>query len=295
MIPEMFQYLTMNTDWGGAALPGTNPKTKYAAQVKQANAHALLTPNFQVKGETRMLLMYDLLREYPKRFPMERKFPLEGKHSRQIFKAFTGSKLDPNVVLDIVRNSELPRNLVTLQEDAQRFFAMTGGAMGAAQLRESDPGFYKDLQKKFNLQIGNEPVNAIKGLCLKRIRQMVAVAGLVQDPMMLVLNIEPEISPLEPEQQEKAKWLMDWLDQDDAQLAPMNLRHGVELLIQIHHDGHGTQGMALAFQQGMIQTAGTVPGAMAQMAGGAITGAMQNELHPPEKGKPVKKKPGAFK
>lgn len=291
-VADLMQMTSMNTDMAGGNLPGNNPKTKYGQQVKQANAHALFTPPLQIKAETRVALMTRLCIQYPKRFPVERTFMLKGKYSRDVGRTFDGSKLVNDVVLESVKDSELPRNTITKQEDMARFFAVVGGIAGYMDMAEKAPKKLQELEKLYNVQLDAEPIFEVNSLCLQRIRQMQQLAGLIDDPMILLLNVHPPVSEEEPSQILKAQVLADWLDQDDAQNAPQVLRDAVVGLIQIHKEGHGMLAMQQAFQQGQVQTAAAAPMAIGQMAHQAVSGTVS----PPPPPQPMGKgKPAAFR
>jgi hypothetical protein len=76
------------------------------------------------------------------------------------------------------------------------------------------------------------------------------------DPMVLLSAIRPPLSRFEPNQLDKARWLSDWLDTDEA-LSPENepLRMAVEMLIEAHFMFGAEIATALAGAAGMAQQA----------------------------------------
>lgn len=270
-------------------LPGVDNKTATGANITQAATNALYTPVLSVKGEIRRLIAEKLIKLYPKHFPVERYFPLGGKFQQHSGKFLKGTSLDTELLFEVVADSWNPRNSYIKRQDYAGFFQMVGGPEGWLAFKQADPDRCADIERTFDLEAQSETKNVAESLCFRRVRQMQAAAGVVQDPMTLVGvqpdvqvgpdgqplpsgqlvitgqgAIQPPVSQAEPAHGMKRKWLMEWLDSDDGLQAPMHLRAAVELLIQLHTQLDGQQGSILATQQGEIQVAGQQPQIVAQ-------------------------------
>lgn len=129
-------------------------------------------------------------------------------------------------------------------------FQMLGGAAGYVQLRATDPELCVEIQRIFNAKLESEPYDQIASLCQQRITQIQQVAELAPDPTLLTgLTIEPVMQQVvqigpgvidppiameEPAHNLKAKWLSEWLDEDQGQEAGPVLRGCVILLVRYH-------------------------------------------------------------
>lgn len=264
-----FAQLTSHvTDFSGG-LPNVNNRTATGAQITQANSNALFTPPLQVKGEVRKRIAEIVLDLYRTHFPTERYFPGKGKHSRQGGKFLSAANLTTDVRLEVVRDSELPRNDFIKREDYTAFFQMVGGGAGYVQLREMDPEFTAEMERTFGIDIKGESYDHIASLCTQRIDQMKPMAMMLPDPMMLLLLIQPPVTLFEPNHELKAKWFSEWLDEDEGQAAPPVLRQAVELLIQQHFVLFSETVAALAAVQGIANPQDEEGGEEGDKQGGA--------------------------
>lgn len=287
-----FAQLTSHiTDFTGG-MPGVKNSTATGAQITQANSNALFTPPLQVKGEVRKRIAEVVVELYRIHFPVDRPFPFKGKHGRQQYLYLNGADLSTDISFEVVRDSELPKNLFTKREDAAIFFQMLGGAAGYEQLQATNPDLLVELERLFNVQLKSETYDQVASLCQQRITQLRAVAevapdptvltGLLKDPMSGQLIpvgqgvIVPPVALEEPDHQLKYTWLSEWLDTDEGQTAGPVLRGAVILLINFHFQLATIQGSEQAFQMGQVQAAGAMPGAVA----GAVGGAVNNEVNP---------------
>lgn len=271
-----FAQLTSHiTDFSGG-LPNVNNRTATGAQITQANSNALFTPPLQVKGEVRQRIAEIVIDLYRQHFPAERPFAMKGRHGRMSYVHLSAANLDTDLQFEVVKDSELPRNNFIKREDYTAFFMMVGGGAGYVQLRETDPEFVAEMEDVFNIKIKGENYDHIASLCEQRISQMRTAAQMMPDPMVLLMMIQPPVTPYEPNHDTKAEWFSDWLDEDEGQQAPPALRAAVEMLIQQHLEFFTMQQSALAMAGGTIQTAGAMPGAI----GAAVGGRINNEINP---------------
>lgn len=287
-----FAQLTSHiTDFTGG-LPGVKNSTATGAQITQANSNALFTPPLQVKGEVRKRIAEITVELYRKHFPVDRPFAFKGKHGRMQYIYLNGADLSRDISFEVVRDSELPKNMFTKREDTAMFFQILGGAMGYANLQQSNPDLLVEMERIFNVQLKSEAYDQVASLCQQRITQLRQVAeiapdptiltGLLKDPLTGQLTpvgigvIDPPVALEEPDHDLKAKWLSEWLDTDEGQTAGPILRGAVILLINFHFQLAGIQGSEMAFQAGQVQAAGAAPGAIA----GAVGGAINNEVNP---------------
>lgn len=278
------------TDFSGG-LPGVKNSTATGAQITQANSNALFTPPLQVKADVRLRIAYitlDLYREY---FPVERPFPLKGRHGRLQYKYLSAANLSTDIQLEVVKDSELPKNLFTKREDYFAFLQMLGGAAGLQTMRELDPEFCLELERAFNVNLKSEAYDHVASLCQQRLVQLepfiqlvpdpVALTGLTPDPMGQLIQIgpgvlTPPIALEEPEHDLQAKWLSEWLVDDEGLSADPILRACVIAWIRYHFQLDGQQKGEIAFQMGAVQGAATMAGGMGEAMGGAAA----NEINP---------------
>jgi len=264
-------------------LPGVDNKTATGANITQAATNALYTPVLSVKGEVRRLVAEKLVKLYPKHFPVDRYFPLGGKHQKHSGKWLKGATLDTDLLFEVVADSWNPRNSYIKRQDYAGFVQLFGGVAGWMQARQLDPERVGDMERTFDLELDSETRNVAQSLCFRRVRQIQQAASIVQDPMQLVGvqpaidpqqptgltitgqgAIQPPVSQAEPGHAIKRQWLMEWLDSDDGLEAPMPVRGAVEVLIQLHTQLDGQHGAILAKQQGEVQVAQAQPGMEAQ-------------------------------
>lgn len=275
-----FAQLTSHiTDFTGG-MPGVKNSTATGAQITQANSNALFTPVLQMKGEVRLRIAQIVLALYRRHFPVERYFPLKGRYGRQQGRYLSGANLSTDITLEVVRDSELPRNSYTKREDYTTFLTLLGGVEGYKMARDADPEFVVELERAFNFPMKSETYNQIASLCQQRLQQMKTVAELVPDPTLVVMSINPPLAPEELNQELKAKWFAEWLDDDEGQRANPVLRMAVQLLIQQLFGGAVMQGAQIAAGMGAVAAAG---GAMAPAAPGGGEPAPGNKPKPHER------------
>lgn len=279
------------TDFSGG-LPGVKNSTATGAQITQSNSNALFTPPLQVKGEVRLRIAQIVVELYRIHFPVERYFPLKGKNGRQMGKYLSGADLSTDIQFEVVRDSELPRNMFTKREDYFAFFSMLGNAQGYEQLQQTNPELLVEIERVFNVTLNSEALNQMASLCQQRLDQLKQFVELVPDPTLLtglakdpttgmVIPIaegiiNPPIAEEEPDHDIAAKWLSEWLAEDEGQKAGPVMRGCVQLLIRYHFQIFGMQQAEIAFQMGSAQAAGAAPGAI----GAAMGGAINNEINP---------------
>ncbi|HWT01191.1 MAG TPA: hypothetical protein VN256_13160 [Pyrinomonadaceae bacterium] len=271
-------------------IPGVDNKTATGANITQAATDALYTPPLSVKGEIRQGIFERLIKLYPKHFPIDRQFPLGGKHSSHTGSFLVKADLCTDLVYEVVKDSWLPRNSYRKQQSYFGFFQLMGGIAGYLQARQMDAKRVADIERAFDLEMESDERNVAESLCFRRIRQMEQAANLIADPMMLVGvqpqvqvdpmsgqpvptgqlvvtgqgAIQPPISAAEPGHEVKRLWLMNWLDSDNGLKASPVLRQAVEILVALHHQLSGQQGQMIAMQQGQMQLAQQQPGMEAQ-------------------------------
>lgn len=255
-----FAQLTSHiTDFSGG-LPGVKNTTATGAQITQANSNALFTPILQVKGEVRLRIAQLVLSLYRRHFPIDRYFPLKGRYGRQSGKYLSGANLSTDIQLEVVRDSELPKNSHMKQQDYVAFLGLMGGFPGYDAAQKSNPDLVVDIERAFQFPAKSETFNQVASLCQQRLMQMKAVADMVPNPMAVLMAIQPPIVPEELNHDLKAKWFAEWLDEDEGQAANPVLRQAVQLLIQLLVMGAIQQGAALAAGAGAVASAGAAAG-----------------------------------
>lgn len=318
-LKDMFQLSFHITNFSGG-LPGTNNRTATGAQITDFNAQAIFIPVLQLKAAARVRGAELTVNLYRKHFPLDRYFPLGGKHGETMGMRLNASQLEGELIFDYEQDSELPKNNYTKREDIAAFFMLFGGFDGYMQALEADPVLVTEIARLHNVRIGSRDVNVAAKRCQTRIDQMqmaqkmanqmamriaqmqmapqVPLSGFapalppgdpmaamsqmgmpMMDPMMLIAAIQPPVSRFEPNHLDKAKWLSDWLDTDDA-LDPNNLalRMAVEILIQMHFSFGAEVMVAVASAGGMAQQAA---------AGGPQGQQQESKNGPPRQQRPL--------
>jgi hypothetical protein len=302
-LKDMFQLSFHITNFSGG-LPGVSNRTATGAQITDFNAQAIFIPVLQLKAAARVRGAELTVNLYRKHFPLDRYFPMGGKHGETMGVMLNGSQLEGELVYDYEQDSELPKNNYTKREDLVAFFSLFGGFGGYLQALDADPVLVTEIARLHNVRIGSRDINVAAQRCQARVDQMkmalktanqmamriaqmqmagqsplggfappmapddpmAQMAGMGQvgmpmmDPMMLIAAIQPPISRFEPNHLDKAKWLSDWLDTDDA-LDPSNLalRMAVEILIEMHFAMGAEIMTAFAAAGGMAQQAAAGP------------------------------------
>jgi hypothetical protein len=138
---------------------------------------------------------------------------------------------------------------------------------------QSNPELVGEMAKMWNVNIQASGIDVAAQICRKRLEQMKAgLQGLMPmaaqqapmmdamgqpmpavDPMALVQFIQPPISMIEKDHPGKLNWWQVWLDTDEGQNSPMELRAAVEAVAQIHYQYASFQMSAMAAQQGEAQ------------------------------------------
>lgn len=279
------------TDFTGG-LPGVKNNTATGAQITQANSNALFTPVLQGKGEVRKRIAEITVELYRTHFPVELPFPLKGRNGRLQYIYLSGADLSTDISFEVVKDSELPRNMFIKREDIAVMFGLLGGAEGYQVLQQANPELLVEIEKLFNARLTSEAYDQVASMCQKRITQLRQVAEIAPDPTLLTglakdpLSgslipvgegvITPPVALEEPDHHLKYKWLSEWLDTDEGQEAGPILRAAVILLINFHFQLATIQGSEVAFQAGQVMAAGQAPAAIGQ----AVAGAVQNEVNP---------------
>lgn len=279
------------TDFTGG-LPGVKNSTATGAQITQANSNALFTPVLQGKGEVRKRLAEITVELYRAHFPVSLPFRLKGRNGRQQYIYLSGADLTADISFEVVKDSELPRNMFIKREDIAVMFTLLGGAEGYQALQQANPELLVEIEKLFNARLTSEAYDQVASLCQDRITQLRAIAdiapdptiltGLAKDPLSGTLIpvgqgiLEPPVALEEPDHHLKYKWLSEWLDTEEGLTAGPVLRGAVILLINFHFQLATIQGSEVAFQAGQVAAAGQAPGMIGQAMGGAVA----NEVNP---------------
>lgn len=280
------------TDFSGG-MPGVNNKTATGAQITQANSNALFTPPLQVKGEVRLKLAYITLELYRQHFPVARYFPFQGRNGRFQGKHLAAADLDAEIQLEVVKDSELPKNTFIRREDLVMFFQMLGGAAGWVALQQQDPEFASEMAQLFNVTLRTDTYDHVGSLCQGRLDQMAALQELAPDPTILTGlaampplgqivpiapgAIDPPIAPEELEHDLKAKWIAEWLDTVEGQTAGPVMRAAAAILVRYHFQLFGLQQGDIAMQQGAVVAASQAPGAVMGAMGQGLSTAASNQ------------------
>jgi hypothetical protein len=263
-LAQQFQFSTGVLDFTDGQ-PGVNNKTATGAQITAARSDAVYGPILEGKAEVRQRCAEIIVELYRKHMPLKRYFPLGGKHGRQQGIWLSGADLKAELIYEVVEDSEMPRHPYSKKQDLMAMFETTGGAKGLLELLQVNPPLATEILRRFNIELDSvDDYDEIGQLCRSRFDQMQQLfeSG-IPDPIVLTQSIKPPVSMLEPQHPVKAKWWMDFLDDDDALQAPMELRLAIEEMVKLHFRYNGEQEAAKAGQAGEVQVAGAVPGEVA--------------------------------
>lgn len=271
-----FSTLSHVTDFSNGGISGQSNDTARAAMIADANANSVFGPLLAIKGETRQRVAEITVELYRKHFPLKRYFPLGGQYSQQPGLWLSGADLSHDIRFEVTRESELPQNSLNRQDRLINFFNAINQAfpnMGYVGALQAHPEIVADMSKLWNVNITAQGVDVVAQICRKRLEQM--RAGLPSlmamgggqapvdpmtgqplpsvDPQALIAFITPPVSPMEKDHPGKMNWWQVWLDTDEGQESPLELRMAAELMIQLHYEYAGFQLGAMAAQQGQAQ------------------------------------------
>ena len=266
-LDNMFQVGALVLDFSDY-LPIDN-RTATGAQIASALANSLLGPQLSSKASCHKRIMEMLSEQYPKRFPLERKFPLQGKRGKAPFIAIHGADLVHQVVWTVVQDSELPVSPFIKQQDFTNWMNGIGGPQGYSYMKKEEPELLQQSLGVFHVKLRLETFDTIEMRCRQRLDQMMKkLKEGITDPNILVQSVKPPISVFESQHASKMLWWSEFLDDDEA-VEPdmMPVRYAAEIMIQTHFKMESWTSSNIASQQGQIQAEGAAPMAAAQNAG----------------------------
>jgi hypothetical protein len=244
------------TDFSGG-LPGVDNKTATGARIGDANAETLLIPQHRNKADHRMRsdkVIFNLFKKYINK---PKWFSVNDKNGITKGKYFTGDQfegVDVNFV--IVANSEVPMTPFAQRDALAQLMQFTGGAVGIIEGAMANPDIMGEIATAFGAKLPIPKTADIARICRRRVEQikealqiemqnqqvmgmMFESLGQPMPPMdntnlsqSILSQLSPPISPLEPYAQQKAQWLSEFLDCDEMQYAPVELRYAIEELIR---------------------------------------------------------------
>lgn len=158
-----------------------------------------------------------------------------------------------------------------------------GGIQGVLTLKQQDPPMFRKFAADFNWKTEPQDADAISTLCLGRLEQMKQNFGAgVADPAILVQELRPPVSVVEPKHKDKQDWWSDYLDLKEAQEVDPVIRAAAEAMYWTHANYATQKAMPAATNEGMIAAAGQAP-----MAMGAAALQQQQEPEPQQDDKSV--------
>jgi hypothetical protein len=262
-LTQAFATTSHATDFTNGGLMAQRNDTARGAMIADANANSLILPVVMVKGDGRMSIAENVVKNYRTYFPIKRYFSLGGEHSQQPGIWLSSANLEADLRYEIAKESELPENSVTKRDNANAFFiGLFGGMANYLIAKQQAPELVAGLERLYKVQgfLGGVTFDVTAQICRKRLEQMKQVVQMgMADPMVMLQAIQPPISMMERDHKGKALWFQSWLDTDEGQDAPLPLRQGVEFLIQTHFQLGGMQEGAIAMQAAQVQMAGAPP------------------------------------
>jgi hypothetical protein len=260
---EMAQISSLVTEFTNGLI-GVDNRTATGAQITAQLANSLYGPMLASKGQMRVEIAKRIVSLVSAHDVTGRYYPGKGAAKGRVVE---GKDLKARVVFELVQNSELPTTPFSQQTDIRVFFESFGGAPIAAQLKATDPEFFRATAAPFNINWGNDSDDDISTLCLKRLESMkMNLAAGNNDPSVLVEQVRPPVSKVEPKHPEKADWWSMYLDLEAGQSVPMELRQAIEGMYWLHHNMQTQQQIPQAVNQGLVAAAGAAPMALGQAA-----------------------------
>lgn len=265
---HMFQLTSLVTDFTGGLNPVVRNYTATGANISAALSNSLFTPMLAIKSSVRKRgaqLFIPMYRDY---FPMERYFSYAGKYGRQQAISLKGADICNDLLYEVVKDSELPRNSESKKEAQMAFFQNMGGAEGYINLKERFPEMIANMERLWDIDMDDMSFDVITSVCRSRLMQLKSFlqAGITM-PELMIQNINPPISIVEPQQKAQAIWWQDFLLTDEGFATPIPIRLAVEQLVMLHFQHSSGQAQAIAMQKGLADAAAMLgPGAL-QMLG----------------------------
>ena len=256
---EMAQISSLVTEFTNGLI-GVDNRTATGAQITAQLANSLYGPMLASKGQLRVDIAKKIVCLIAAHDSTGRYYPGKGSARGRMV---SGKELKGKVVFELVPNSQLPVTPFSQQTDIRVFGESFGGLLGAAQLQAQFPQFFRAVAKPFNIDFGNESEDEVSTLCLKRLESMrMNLQAGVDDPTILVEQVYPPISQIEPKHQEKATWYSEYLDLENGQNAPAELRAAIEGMYWTHQNMDTQQQIPQALNQGVVAAAGAAPAAL---------------------------------
>ncbi len=256
---EMAQISSLVTEFTNGLI-GVDNRTATGAQITAQLANSLYGPMLASKGQLRVDIAKMIVCLVSKHAVGGRYYPGKGAAQGKMVGA---QDLKGKVVFELEPSSELPTTPFSKQTDVRVFGEAFGGMIGAAQLQAQFPRFFRAVAQPFNIKFDTEDEDDVSTLCLKRLESMKSnlQAG-INDPSVLVEQVQPPVSNIEPKQSEKADWWADYLDLEAGQSAPPELRAAIEGMYWVHKNGQTSAQIPQALNQGIVQAAGAAPAAL---------------------------------
>lgn len=234
------------------AFPGVDNKTATGAKIGDSNAEMVLVPQHLNKAETRArgaVVTWNLFKKY---MPARQWFPLNDKNGITKGKYVEAGQFDDITIdFEVVNNSEIPKTPFQQRDAQSQMYQVTGGAIGFMQILQADPEYAAELCTAFGVKL-TVPSAAIISRPLRRhIEQAKQLLKLEMDNQQImapiigqsdnsklaeaiVSKLVPPISTKATYTTQKVAWLAEFLDCDEMQFAPQELREVIEEMIDRH-------------------------------------------------------------
>lgn len=227
-LTQAFSTTSHQTDFSNGGLMENDNDTATGSKIADANAKSVVAPMMAVKAGHRKTVAKQVIKYYPQCFPIERYFPLGGKHGKQQGKYLSGLALqDADLRFEVTPESELPQNSETKINRTLNFFGLFGGFVPYMQAKQADPVRVANLEKLWNVQLDDDAdYDNTSQLGRRILDQMQAAYEMAQQQLQQAMAMMAQMPPLalEPEM-------------DDTQEAPemegMGMEAGPEMLMGI--------------------------------------------------------------
>lgn len=254
------QLASLCVEFSGA-IPGVDNKTAHGAELAASLAQSLFAPMLLIKGYTRRRSAEIMVSLWRKHQPNHQYFPLAGRRNGSDGLILKAADLDVDLLFEVEEGSQTPKTAMSRRMAVQSAAQAFGSLAALIQVKAQFPKLVKPYEALFDIEVDDEDDAVdIMTLCRKRVTQMQQAEKMgAQSPQDLIGAIKPEISELEPQQDECATWFRQLLIDDDGQSASPLMRQAFEGLVALHASNHAQAEAQIAQLAGQVSQAAQQP------------------------------------
>jgi len=272
------QMVSHAPDLSNSLLGAKSGGTATEARISDSNAEKLINPMLDIKADVRCGTADKTLKLYNKHFKGVSKFFTYGttKQNIGVGEHIKGEDVDPEIEFVVVKDSQRPKTRYGQQTSFAAIMEMSGGAAGLVALKQQAPDLLNQMLKTFDVEMDIDDYDAMEDLCWRRLQQALQI---VQNPDILpddmVLELQPLITPFEPDHEGKMAWFQEYLDCPEGVKLSERQRAAICVLITAHKNGGITQSGAITQSVNEAQAIGAEP--LIAQQGEMMQGQQQHE------------------